>query len=148
MRTALLVRVLSLCCASLCNMPRRHAVRRVGSGNRLDGKATAPAAPVAVPLSQLGQRPSNSASLPPPGSNAGEDKSARSSDGARSNASSKTGKVVFGDDKTGVANNRLAARLASKKNGASLPPPAPKAAPKEEAPGFVAFGGKGRSLKD
>lgn len=73
----------------------------------------------------------------------------------------KAGKVVFGDPGVngggagtppaapGIPGNRLAARLANKGGEGKPPAPPPKKEePKEAEPTFVAFAGKGRSLKD
>ena len=128
-----------------------------GAGNRLDGKAAPASEGVAVPWSRVGREATNSARLPPPGSAPRPQSERESAGSAKSSASGKAGKVVFGDSAAGMAaSNRLAARLKAKENaaqgggaaaGAPPKPPAPKKDENAEK-GFTAFEGAGRSLKD
>lgn len=104
-----------------------------GSGNRLDGKASGPSRPVAVPLSTLTGRP-----VPPPDPEATAPKRPAS-------GGPKAGTFVTGGEGGLAASNRLAARLANK--GAAKKPEV-KEEPKDEGPKFSAFGGSARKLKD
>lgn len=118
-----------------------------GTGNRIDGKASGSGTSTPATASARTTM----------------DSTAAASSGPSTGGGLKAGKVVFGDTGAngggagapptapGIPGNRLAARLANKKSGEGKPSaaqPPKKQEQKEEEPTFVAFDGKGRSLKD
>lgn len=106
-----------------------------GSGNRLDGKAGGPSAPIAVPVRTSALNGTTaSAMFGPP-----TDPAKEPSPGSGSAPRRVQGKLVFGQARAGGS-------------GSGAPPPPKKPEPKPAEPaetttGFKAFSGKGNSLR-